>query len=115
MVCSDDKTLNTDAIKVEIPKDFFELGSHHVVYSDLDVSKHVNNSKYIQWVLDLLPEKYNGIEFSEINMNYLSECFLKDEIQVSYNELDAKLVCVGIRSQDKKNVFAAEFLPIGNM
>ena len=66
---------------------FFEK---KVYYSDLDINKHVNNVKYLEWILD----GYN-LDFIENNIiksfeiNYLSETTIGDSIQI-YSDLDEK-------------------------
>ena len=45
-----------------------------VRYSDLDVNGHMNNCRYMDWVLDTLPGAFHGEHsVSEFTVNYLSE------------------------------------------
>lgn len=30
--------------------------TREVLYSDVDLNKHMNNARYLEWVMDLLPE-----------------------------------------------------------
>ncbi|MGK7370702.1 MAG: acyl-[acyl-carrier-protein] thioesterase [Candidatus Halalkalibacterium sp. M3_1C_030] len=45
--------------------------------SDLDMNKHVNNVKYIEWALEALP---SVTEISEMNIEFLAECTEGEEI-----------------------------------
>ncbi len=50
------------------------------VYSDLDVNQHVNNVKYVEWILDLFSLEFQKChQINEFEINYRHE--------VEYNEL----------------------------
>ncbi len=77
-------------------------GLEYVVrYSDLDVNKHVNSSKYMQWILDSFP-----VEFVEkrslrtFEINYLSEAQLGDTIVVSSQDAGDHNYCDVKRESD---------------
>lgn len=53
----------------------------YVRRSDLDINRHVNNVKYIEWALETLPE---DTEISEIDIEFRSECRLGDAVQSEY-------------------------------
>jgi medium-chain acyl-[acyl-carrier-protein] hydrolase len=45
---------------------------HHVKYSDLDQNRHVNNARYVEWILDLIGYemlKKIHLPFSPLNIN----------------------------------------------
>ena len=57
--------------------------SFPVHYSDLDLYGHVNNAKYMQWIMDSYPEellRQNEIAIFEIN--FLAEAKMNDEIAI---------------------------------
>lgn len=58
--------------------------THHTVrYSDLDQNNHLNNVKYIQWILDSYPmdfHKHKRVKIFEIN--FLSESSYGEEIRM---------------------------------
>jgi medium-chain acyl-[acyl-carrier-protein] hydrolase len=57
------------------------VGSLIVQYSDIDIYRHVNNARYIEWCVNRLPLEFlneNPVEGLEIN--YLSECHLGQEV-----------------------------------
>ena len=59
------------------------IGTHRVKYSDLDMIKHVNNSKYIEWLMDRVDKAKRQVH--QLDVNYLKESFLEDEIEFYAN------------------------------
>jgi acyl-ACP thioesterase len=58
-----------------------------VAYGDLDVHGHVNNVRYVEWILDCLPFEFLSAHIlKEIEINYMAEGSDKDEILVSYEK-----------------------------
>ena len=61
--------------------------SIRVSYGDLDMHKHVNNVRYIEWIMNCLPLEFmNTYLLKEIEINYMSEASYGDEIAVSYEK-----------------------------
>lgn len=55
----------------------------HIHYSDLDIYQHVNNVKYIKWVIDsCLPEILTNQKIKELEINYLHEVKLDETLEV---------------------------------
>lgn len=54
-----------------------------VHYSDLDMHQHVNNARYIEWVLDSYPFEMNQTHhISTFEINYLAESSCGDELSI---------------------------------
>ena len=52
-----------------------------VRYHDLDINQHVNNVKYIEWLLESIPGfGRKGLTLKELELNYLGEAFKGDRI-----------------------------------
>lgn len=53
-----DHAIQTPCPKVMMPRDTeaVKVGEHTVSYSDVDFNRHTNNTKYILWSCDFLPE-----------------------------------------------------------
>ncbi|GMJ09724.1 hypothetical protein HRI_004641600 [Hibiscus trionum] len=50
--------------------------------SDLDMNHHVNNVKYVNWMLDTIPDKYlESNQLSSIILEYRRECGSSDSVQ----------------------------------
>ncbi len=57
--------------------------SYTVRYSDIDMHHHVNNTKYIEWVLDHYPfEMHREYHIHTFEINFLAEASHGDEISV---------------------------------
>lgn len=76
-----------------------------VVLSDLDIVNHVNNVKYLEWCLDLIPEnKLLKSPIHSIEMNFLKELSLNDAVIITGNiDLNATAFCI---SKEDRNCFA---------
>ena len=67
--------------------DIIESPVFQVKYIDLDLNKHVNNMKYLQWTLDAYPvDHMTDHRVKSLEINYLSESFPGDNIQIKRNE-----------------------------
>ena len=54
-----------------------------VQFGNLDMNKHVNNCKYIGWILDSYPREIReNYEISTFEINFLSEAFYGDELSI---------------------------------
>lgn len=54
-----------------------------VRYSDLDLYEHVNNAKYVQWILDCYPvQMHREMRVRSLEINFLSETKIEDEAAV---------------------------------
>ena len=55
----------------------------HVYYSDLDVNGHVNNVKYLEYILDSFPLDFiKTHDIKQIDMNFLNEAFYNDVVDI---------------------------------
>ncbi len=60
---------------------------HMVHYSDVDVNKHVNSSKYLQWILDSFPVEYSEKrELKSFEINFTAEAKLGGKIYVASSD-----------------------------
>ncbi len=66
-----------------------KIGSHTATYSDIDFNCHVNSVKYIEWMLDAHnPEKLLNTFMKRVEINYLHEAILGEQITISAEETD---------------------------
>jgi len=78
--------------KIHVPKNIKAdlLGKHLVSYSDLDMNRHANNAKYIEWLLDLIDTDITSsyiITSYQINFNH--ETYLSDLVEIYAAEIDS--------------------------
>ncbi len=81
-------------------------------YSDLDINKHVNAVKYIEWVQDCYPqESYEKQNVKEFQINYQSETRYGEEVQIRIRNAsgtDPFEYLEGIRAGDENAAFRAK-------
>lgn len=76
-------------------------------YSDLDMNRHVNNCRYADWVLDalFLDPAFRKAGIRSIQMNYLSEVFFGEEIQlVRFDNSNHHAFVFGVNAADPSKV-----------
>lgn len=81
------------------------------LYSDLDINKHVNSVKYIEWVQDCYPQEfYEKQNVKEFQINYQSETRYGEEVQIRIRNAstsDPFQYFEGIRASDENAAFRA--------
>lgn len=94
----DDFAIEVPAGKVVMPRNCEPevLGSHKVVYSDLDFNMHVNNVKYTVWALDMLPEElvFNKM-LKELTINFNKEVHMGETVDFYHKETDGAHIVEG--------------------
>jgi acyl-ACP thioesterase len=84
----------------------------HARYSDLDINKHVNAVKYIEWVQDCYPQEvYEKQNVKEFQINYQSETRYGEVVDIRIRnalETDPYEYLEGIRSSDRRAAFRAK-------
>ena len=82
-----------------------------VCFTDLDRNGHMNNTKYMDWIDDLLPSSFHrGHDIKEFTVCYLSESREGQELDMTWDFLDGGVVQVDAhrRSGEKdERVFSA--------
>ncbi len=68
--------------KIILPENLAEIGSHKILFSDMDANGHTNNSKYINFVIDSLPPEFQNKTYRDFKLNYSKEALLGDEISI---------------------------------
>ena len=84
------------------------LGCHVVRPSDLDMNKHVNNSKYVQWIFDYLPASWSpDYPPYSLQINFHNETKAGNEVLLYLEENNKSLTIEGIEKESDKVVFTA--------
>ena len=81
--------------KLEKINDYKYEESFKVRYSDIDSNQHVNNTKYIDWAIESLPEEIiNNYTLEEIKVTFEKECKYGEKIKVmtDVREEDNRLI-----------------------
>lgn len=83
-------------------------------YSDLDINKHVNAVKYIEWVQDCYPQElYEKQNVTEFQINYQAETRFNEEVQINIKTAsgpDHYEYLEGIKTSDGNTAFRARIL-----
>jgi len=81
-------------------------------YSDLDINKHVNAVKYIEWVQDCYPQEiYENRNVKEFQINYQAETRYGEEVEIrirNASQSDPFEYMEGIRASDENAAFRAK-------
>jgi medium-chain acyl-[acyl-carrier-protein] hydrolase len=82
--------------------------NHKVTVNDIDILQHVNNSRYIEWIMDCYNIEYiSAKSIKSIQVNYLDETKFDDEVMISLVRKNAVHYLEGSRGEDKSKVFQA--------
>ena len=97
-----------------VPKPLANSRSRTVCYSDLDRNGHMNNTKYLDWIGDLLPSPFHAEHtLREMTLCYTSEALEGQELACHWDFLEAGVLQVeGVRNagdQDQR-VFTAKLV-----
>lgn len=91
------------------PAPLGQLSDRKVCFSELDLNGHMNNTKYLDWVNDLLPSQFHKDHpFRDVTVCYLSEALEGQTVTLSYSfTAEGSLQVDGFRPDtdvaDKKN------------
>ncbi len=92
--------------KLPRPKGEIETFVHEVRYSELDLNGHVNNTRYINWMLDTLPiEFHRAHSVNEIQCNYLAEVFPDQNLTIKREAIDATSFLFEVSNPQEKALF----------
>ncbi|MBQ2928166.1 MAG: hypothetical protein IJD98_06290 [Oscillospiraceae bacterium] len=85
-----------------------------VNFTDLDRNGHMNNTRYLDWVFDLLPSSFHAAHsIREFTVCYLSEAREEQKLHLYWDFLEEGIMQVdGVRKGDEKDerIFAARIL-----
>jgi medium-chain acyl-[acyl-carrier-protein] hydrolase len=105
-LATDEPALDEFPEKIVIPGPLPFQSSVKARFTDIDMYQHVNNARYISWVLDMLPEEWhkkNGI--SSFLIEFINETRLGDEVQLFADITGNPLLVRGVRMEDDKVIF----------
>lgn len=79
---SDKRTPLTAPGKIAAPENAEVSSEKKVTYSDLDMLGHVNNVKYVEWMLDDLYQHCETFPYNSLEINYINEAFQGQTVQL---------------------------------
>ena len=99
-----------------VPRPMEHDHSRKVCFTDLDVNRHMNNTRYFDWIYDLLPGSFHGEkELKEFTICYLSEATEGQTLDMNWEIADSTMQVEATRknedgSEKHSRVFAAKLL-----
>lgn len=73
--------LNDELIKLEGQNEYEFETARTAAYSDIDVNNHVNNAKYVEWIMDCFSEEtYLKKDIKSLQLNFISQTRLGDSV-----------------------------------
>jgi medium-chain acyl-[acyl-carrier-protein] hydrolase len=106
-------SINSKPLRISWPSNLQLKKELTAEFGHLDMNNHVNNSRYIEWVLNAFPaDTLITRQISEVEVNFLSEVVLLDEVQIFVPEVQiAENIFEGFikNKQDNRQAFAARF------
>lgn len=67
------------------------ISTHRVVYSDIDMNRHVSSMKYLQWALDALPFDYISTHrVVKCDINFVNEVQAGQTVTIRHSQSDAE-------------------------
>ncbi|HOO42458.1 MAG TPA: thioesterase [Bacteroidales bacterium] len=102
--------IETPCGKIEGPvSELLQTAGHKTVsFSDIDFNGHVNNAKYIEWIMDYLdPVKVTSRKVDGFRINFNNEAHLDDSVDIMTAPVNSSTDYVeGVN--EGKNIFRAE-------
>lgn len=83
--------------KIPAPESLELLEERKIRASDIDANGHVNNSRYMVFAMDALPEEYRNKNFTDFRINYAKEAVLNEVMQIyaNINDAEKKITIIG--------------------
>ena len=76
--------------KIKLPEQFDIEKSFDVRYSDIDTNRHVNNVKYVDWIVETIPlDIVLNFTIKNLNITYEKEALYGEKIKI-YTDLQKK-------------------------
>ena len=93
-------------IQIDIPLHF--VVKRQVLYSDVDTNQHMNNARYIEWVLDILDYQIHQQSFiQEISINYKKEIRPLEYVDLYLGQSENRYIIEG-KNENQESYFIIE-------
>jgi len=106
--------LSVQPEKIAWPDNQNIVSEMQVKFGSLDMNGHVNNPRYIEWVMNEIPSDIlMNRQLASIDVNFISEVRFGEEIQIVMNEDSGDLTIFNgyiINKADQHPAFAARFI-----
>ena len=75
--------------KIRNIESFETKNTVNAAYSDIDVNRHVNNAKYVEWMLDCYQSGFIGKHIPEYTeIDFTGQAVIDDSVDIGFKKLD---------------------------
>jgi acyl-ACP thioesterase len=97
--------------KITVENEYPTYFDIHVPGSAIDVYDHVNNTKYIEWCMDAVPQLHNqDFKVRELDIRFVHEAKFDDDVRVYYHLEKDQVAYRGVNKNSDTEVFRAKAL-----
>jgi medium-chain acyl-[acyl-carrier-protein] hydrolase len=90
--------------KIILPKDMPNKAARTVMYSDVDMNGHMNNTKYLNWICELFDSEFlQKKELETVRLNYIAEPYIDQKVDLYMKQVDGSYYICGKTAE--KTVF----------
>lgn len=76
-----------------------------VKYSDIDINKHLNSSKYVEYIVDAFSlQEFNDKDISRLETEFVEECLFGEEISIFKTEISKQEYLIDLKNNEGKTV-----------
>ena len=102
--------IETNLQKVQELQSGKQVAHFRVQFSDLDVNRHVNSTRYLQWMIDSHSQEHlEEKELKAVELSFLAEALPNDEVAVLSEGSGKSELCSVIRVSDNRELCRAHF------
>lgn len=113
----EDRAMNITLGKIKASENLEEVYQKTIGYSDIDFNGHLNNAKYVDFIMDCFSlEDLQTYPIRSIEVNYLNEVLTGDRLVLkkdSTNKSNHTFFVDGVRESDEKIVFRSKVIVMG--
>jgi acyl-ACP thioesterase len=104
-----DHAINKYPGKFNFPLQEEQKFKRKIFYSDIDINKHVNNSRYLEFILDCYDQaEHEAKKIKTVTISYKGETHFMDELSIYRSSLSDKKNCdflKAVRDSDSREIF----------
>lgn len=95
--------------KMKLPDIQAESHPYKVHYLDLDINKHVNNVRYVEWIIQNLSSDYlETHQLNELQIYFLNEAHMNQNVDIKNLKENSTQHHTIIRKEDSKEIIRAK-------
>lgn len=96
------RALGSDPVRFPLPERFDNQRRFRVRWSECDINAHANQSAYIAWAVDALPEELCERKLACLDADFRSEACLGDEVVARWTRADQGTVWTVLHDRDRE-------------